>query len=47
LFIPEGLNQETIAMPISETEKGPVITLPAPLPDAIDSVVVLEIQGDK
>jgi alpha-L-fucosidase len=35
------------ALPISNTEKGLTITLPTPSPDAIDSVVVLEIQGDK
>jgi alpha-L-fucosidase len=34
------------ALPISETEKGPAITLPTQLPDAIDSVIVVEIQGD-
>jgi alpha-L-fucosidase len=35
------------ALPISNTEKGPTITLPAQSPDAMDSVVVLEIQGER
>jgi alpha-L-fucosidase len=35
------------ALPISNTEKGPTITLPGQSPDAMDSVVVLEIQGEK
>jgi hypothetical protein len=35
------------ALPISNTEKGQTITVPTQSPDAMDSVVVLEIQGER
>jgi hypothetical protein len=34
-------------LPVANTDQGPTIKLPGQAPDAIDSVIVLEIQSDK